>query len=329
MIGSGWIAVVMALGLMLSFCLSGMEAGVFALSRLRVRQRMRSGDERARLLHSYLERPENFLWTILVGNTLASFLVISLGVLVLHGWLLSRPWLFVLALLGVVFCFYTLGDLLPKMLFRTFPNRLCLLLVRPFRLLHVVLGPLVSLLEWFSTRLLRWTGGRTFTGRLFGSRDELRMVMQDTGETFTSDERAMINRVLDLQNITVGQIMLPLSRVVGVDQETPMEEVVRLSRERNFTRFPVWETVAGRRRIAGVLSLKSLLYEDGLERARRAGDYARPALYVGEEVRLEEALQKIQRSGQRLAVVLGRDGREAGIVTLQDILQRMFGEVVL
>ena len=99
MIGSGWIAVVMALGLMLSFCLSGMEAGVFALSRLRVRQRMRSGDERARLLHRYLERPENFLWTILVGNTLASFLVISLGVLVLHGWLLSRPWLFVLALL--------------------------------------------------------------------------------------------------------------------------------------------------------------------------------------------------------------------------------------
>jgi CBS domain containing-hemolysin-like protein len=139
----------------------------------------------------------------------------------------------------------------------------------------------------------------------------------------------MINRVLDLQNLSVGQVMLPLNRVVGVDQETPMEEVLHLSRDRHFTRFPVWETVDGRRRIAGVLSLKTLLYEAGLDHARRAGDYAKPALFVGEAIRLEEALQMIQRSGQRLAVVLGRDGRETGIVTLQDILQRMFGEVEL
>ena len=68
----------------MSFFFSGMESGVFALSRLRIRHRMRSGDPRARLLHRYLENPENFLWTILVGNTLANFVIVGLLVTVLY-----------------------------------------------------------------------------------------------------------------------------------------------------------------------------------------------------------------------------------------------------
>ena len=74
----------------LSFFLSGMEVGVFALSRLRIRHLMRAGNPRARALLGYLERPENFLWTILVGNTLANIGVSSIGVMWLYAWL--RPW---------------------------------------------------------------------------------------------------------------------------------------------------------------------------------------------------------------------------------------------
>src|SRR2546426_4732196 len=78
------IAAVMALSFALSFFMSGMEAGVFALSRLRIRQWMRAGKLRAKVLHGYLERPEDFLWTILVGNTLANFVAVSLAVIALH-----------------------------------------------------------------------------------------------------------------------------------------------------------------------------------------------------------------------------------------------------
>src|SRR5688572_30025435 len=148
--------------LALAFLLSGMEAGVFALSRLRVRQKMRAGRASARLLHGYLERPENFLWTILVGNVLANFAIFGWLFLTLQRWLMGhRLWL-ALAFASGVFLFYMLFDLLPKMLFRTYPNRLCMFSARPFRLVHFALRPLVSLVERISDALLRRHGGKTF-----------------------------------------------------------------------------------------------------------------------------------------------------------------------
>src|ERR1700704_5275618 len=85
MAGHTFVWVLFAISLALSFLLSGMEAGVFALSRLRIRQQMRAGKRSARVLHRYLENPENFLWTILVGNTLANFLILGWLVAVLHA----------------------------------------------------------------------------------------------------------------------------------------------------------------------------------------------------------------------------------------------------
>jgi len=326
----GWLAAsVIVCSLGLSFLLSGMEAGVFALSRLRIRQLMRAGRPSAKVLHGYLEKPEDFLWTILDGNTLANFAAIGLLVLVLHVELGRQPLLFLAAFLAAVFLFYATCDLLPKMLFRTFPNRLCLALAGPFRILHAILAPLVSLLARLSRWLARWTGEQTFTGQMFGNRDELRLVMQESAHGFTSEEKAMINRVLDLQHLTVGQITTPLEKAVTVTTATPMAEVLALGRERKLTRFPVWQEEGGRRRIAGVVSLKTLLYLADVDTNKTAGDYLKPALYLSEGMRLEEALRQIQRSGQRLAIVLGRDQREVGIVSLQDILKFVFGEVSL
>ncbi len=315
--------------LALSFFFSGMEAGVFALSRVRIRQQMRTGKTSARLLHRYLEDPENFLWTILVGNTLANFVALGLIVTELHQRLSLYPAWFVLVFVVIVFLLYAFGDLLPKMLFRLFPNRLCLQLVRPFRFIHLGLSPLVALLEWSSRWLLRWAGGKVFTGHVFGNRDELRLVMQESAQGFTSEERLMINRVLDLQNLTVRQIAIPLAQAVTVTLQTHMKEVLLLCRDRQLTRLPVWEALAEPRRIAGLVSLKELLYHPDLDTDKTVADYVKPALYLDEDLRLEVALRRMQRSGQRLAIVLGRDKRELGIVSLQDVLKVIFGEVTL
>jgi CBS domain containing-hemolysin-like protein len=323
------IAVVMTLSFALSFFMSGMEAGVFALSRLRIRQLVRAGKPRARVLHGYLEKPEDFLWTIMVGNTLANFVAVSLAVITLHQRFGSRPTVCWSIFLVGGFFFYAIGELLPKMLFRAYPNRLCMSLVGPFRLIHATLSPLVALLSRLARGLLRWTGGRTFTGHLFGTREEFRLVMQESAQAFSSEERAMINRVLDLQHLTVDRITVPLEKATVVASQTPMAEVLRLCRERNLTRLPVWQENGDRRRVAGVVSLKTLLYQSDLDANKTAGDYVKPALYLGDEMRAEEALRRMQRSGQRLAIVLGRDQREQGIVSLQDILKFIFGEVSL
>ena len=315
--------------LALSFLLSGMEAGVFALSRLRVRRQMRAGRSSARLLHRFLEQPENFLWTILVGNTLVNFAIFGWLFVTLRAGLLGHQVWLVLAFLVGVFLFYMLFDLLPKMLFRTYPNRLCIVSARPFRVVHFALRPLVALVEWISAGLLRRHGGRTFTGHLFGNREELRQLMQESAQALTTEEHAMINRVLDLQNLTVRQFTTPLEQAVTVDADMPTREVLRLARERGRWRFPVWETRDGAQRIAGLITLDALLYEGTLDGGQPARAYMRPALFLDEDWRLEEALSRMQRSGQRLALVLGPDKRERGLLTLEDILKTLFGEVKL
>ena len=322
-----WLVLAFCLGL--SFLLSGMEAGVFALSRLRVRQQMRAGHASARLLYRYLENPENFLWTILVGNTIVNFVILSWIIPLLQSQF-SNNWLVFVALFAViVFLFYALFDLLPKMFFRAWPNRLCMLAAPPFRFVHLTLRPVVALVEWGSVFLLRWTGGKTFTGRMFGNREELRQVMQESAKGFSSEERAMINRVMDLQSLTIRQIAIPLSLAVTVSAEATVTEALAIGRERGRTRLPVWQTREGQRRIAGLISLQTLLYETSLDVNRPVADFVQPALFLEENLRLEIALRRMQRGGQRLALVLGRDGREIGVVGLEDILKFAFGEVRL
>ena len=315
--------------LIVSFVMSGMEAGVFALSRLRIRQQMRAGRASAKVLHEFLENPENFLWTILVGNTVANLWVLGWLVVLLHHSLQRHPGLFSLLFAVVVFVFFALSDLLPKMLFRNYPTRLCILLARPFRVLHLLLNPLVRIVEWCSDLFLRWRGGKEFTGHLFGNREELRLVMQESSQVLTSEERAMINRVMDLQTLTVRQAMVPLDQAATVTAQTPIPEVLSLGRQRKLTRFPVWETRDGSRRIIGLVSLNSLLYQASLDTTLPVSAYVKPALYLEEDLRLEVALRRMQRGGQRLAIVLSRDRREIGILSLQDVLKVIFGEVSL
>jgi CBS domain containing-hemolysin-like protein len=228
-----------------------------------------------------------------------------------------------------VLLFYAVCELLPKMLFRLYPNRLCLALALPFGALRLLLRPIVAVMAVFTRWLLWWTGGRRFTGHLFGTRDELRLVMQESAQGLTSEERVMINRVLDLQNLNVRQVTIPLESAITVPAEAPVKVLLALGRDKGFSRFPVWRTEAGRRRIAGLVSLRSLLYEGVADESRPAGDFLKPALYLDDDVRLEVALRLMQRSGHRLAIVLGRDRRELGIVCLQDILRVIFGEVRL
>lgn len=311
----------------LSFLFSGMESGVLALNRFRIRHLMRSGNRRAAALNHYLENPEDFLWTILVGNTVANIVLFSIGVLELFYWLGGHRVWWTVAFVAFVFVFYIVCELLPKTLFRRFPNRLTLVLAPPFRFFHMVLAPLVAIAAWFSSGLLRLTGGRAFTGRLFGNREELRLVMQESAQSLTSEERVMINRVLDLQNVRVRHITIPFSEVVTVTDETPMSEVVNLCRERNLTRMPVLRSDT--KRVMGTMDVDAVLYREDLDLTKPASAYVRGALFLPEDLLLEEAMRRMQRTGDRLAIVLDREQRERGIVSLQDILKVIFGEVTL
>ena len=311
--------------LMLSFFMSGMEAGVQVLSPLRIRQWVRTGKPGARGLQKYLDKPENFLWTILVGNTLANFSAVALLVADLQGRFAGRPWPFWSCVLGLFAGLYVFCDLLPKTLFRRFPNRLCLQLVLPFQAVHFALRPLVGVAEWFARLLLQITRGSQFTGRLFGNRDEFRALMQDAEGSLTSTERKLINRVLDLQNATLARLARPLESAVTIDVEAPVERALVLCRESGVSRLPVWQGAGASRRIAGVVLLADLLYRTEAA-SGNVGRHLRPAVFLDEGLRLDEALKRLQRSGGQFAIVVGERGEERGLITLWDILRALFEE---
>jgi putative hemolysin len=155
------------------------------------------------------------------------------------------------------------------------------------------------------------------------------MIMQESAQGLSSEERGMIERVLELQNITVRQIMKPMAQATTLNAIEPVTDALRLCREQQHSRFPVWEQRNGGRRIVGMLNCNELLFLSELELSRPVREFAQPAVYVDEDTRLEVALRRLQRSGHRLAIVLGRDRRETGVIGLQDILEVIFGEVSL
>jgi CBS domain containing-hemolysin-like protein len=322
------IALLLCLGL--SFLLSGMEAGVFALNRLRIRHLARSGKRSAQLLNGFLEKPERFLWTILVGNTLANFLILGWILAELHAFFVGNALMIVALFSVILFVFYTLFDLLPKMVFRAHPNSLCLSAARVFRIIDFLLSPPVRLVEDVSRVILRFGGSQTFTGRLFGNREEMRAIMRESGQALTKEEHVMVNRILDLQNFTVGEVTLPLTQIIMVESKAPLRAAIDLVRvSAQISRLPVWEMRDGQRRIAGLLDVGSLLFRPALDLDKPVAAYMTPAVFVNESTRLEVALRLMQRAGQRMAIVLSRDQKEVGIVALKDIFKVMFGEMKL
>lgn len=322
------IIFVTILGIMLtmgmSFLFSGMEAGLFALSRVRIRQWMRRGNHRAALLHGYLEKPERFLWTILTGNTISNFLLVALLVTALYGrWSLDAT-VFWLLLAAALFLMYVLLDLLPKTLFRRFPNRLCLFMVRPFRWLAIILMPAVAPLTWLAQLL---AGGERRGGLIFGNREELRALMEGAHNPLTTEERTLVNRVLNLQKLTVQRVAVPWEKVRRINENAPAGTARAMLAESGRSRMPVM--AANERDVAGVITVKSLLFRPRVDPAETVRGYMTPALYFDANTRLEEALRQFQHGGHRQAIVVDAAHHPVGVVSLTDILKTIFGEVTL
>jgi putative hemolysin len=323
----GLLVTVLVLGTCVSFLLSGMEAGLFTVRRFRIRFLARKGDGRAIRLQRYLEDPSNFFWTILVGNTLAAWVVIAGVALELEERLEGQPLATVLIIVGVLFVFYIFADFLPKLLFRQWPNRLCLLGVVPFRGLHALLSPLVFVAEQVSRLVFRWKSGHAFSRQVLGSRAELRYAIEESSSSLSSEERAMVNRILDLQRWRVRDVMTPMDDAATLDASGTLGDLLKLVRQRDVSFVPLWRKTESGRRILGVVSLPNILFGGELDRNQSLEALVQPALFINEGTRLDDALRMMQRNRQRLGIVLNRQRTEVGVITLNDILRAMFGEV--
>lgn len=321
------LIIAFVVGLALSFLFSGMESGITCMNKLRIRRQSKKGDRHAEALLRYMEDAEYFLWTILVGNTLANFLIVAPLLIGLRKVMQGNPWVPALMLIVLLLVIYTFCDLLPKMLYRKYPNRLTVISVGPYRLFHWMLSPIVVIVSGLADLFLKIGGGKVLTGRMFSDREEMRRVMKASGQNLSSEERSMIDRVMELQSSPLKHMMVPLQNVVSISAESTIEQAIAQCQETRLVRMPVFDEKQGRKVFLGALNLKPLLYDWECKRHDKVRQHLTGVMHLPEDMTADDALRKMQEAGQRVGLVMNAQKKEVGWVNIRDILKTVFGEV--
>jgi CBS domain containing-hemolysin-like protein len=302
---------------------SAAEMAFIAANRLRLRHLAEEGNTvAARYLESF-RHPERSLSTAMMGVTIAHIIAASVATWALLGWLgHAAPIVVTLVLTPIMLVF---GEIIPKAVAREWATSLILRLYRPLIWASVLLGPFVSLAHAIVSAILRPFGAGRSNTRQFVSREELKALLQlEPGEVdVTSQEAEMIDKIFDLGDTTVREIMVPLVEVVMLPHDaTPSAAIARI-RERGFSRLPIYEH--RETNVVGVVAAMDLLRR-GAE-AGRVAELMRQPYFVPETKRIDDLLREMQRNRVPLAIVVDEYGGSTGIVSLEDVVEQIVGEI--
>jgi putative hemolysin len=299
------------------------EIAMVSANRRRLRHRAEEGHRGAALALRLLSRPEYFLATTLLGAYMAAAantVIITSSLIGLLGQEGELP-----ALLALPPVLLILGEIIPKSIGRQQATILAERLAPPLWIASWIFYPVTLAFAILSRGLLLLTGARK-TGQLpFITREDLHLVVSKSGPEvdLKGKERIFIHRILQFSLRTVKEVMVPLVRVTAIPDTLTVRQALEEFRNTRFSRLPVYH-----RRIdnlIGVLHSFDLLGESNLERPVKA--YMRPVIYVPELKKIDRLLAEMQREGTHLAVVVDEYGGAVGIVTIEDLLEEIVGEI--
>ena len=304
---------------------SSSETGMLSLNRYRLRHRAREGHRGARRAIDLLARPDRLLGTILVGNNFVNILASSIAtVIAVQLWGEAG---IAIATLGVTLLLLIFGEIAPKTFAALHPETVAYPVSLPLAALQKVLYPVVALLGWISNGLLRLAGIDPTAKRSDSlSSEELRSVVRESGSDLPLNRQSMLLGILDLERVTVDDIMIPRNEVAGIDLEDDLETIIGQLRTTSHTRLPVFrkdinqiEGIIHMRHIARLLSHDQLTRDSLLEACS-------PPYFVPENTPLSTQLLNFQKQKRRIGIVVDEYGDVMGIVTLEDILEEIVGE---
>jgi CBS domain containing-hemolysin-like protein len=280
------------------------------------------------MLGELLGNRDRLLALTLTGTNLATVVAAVLLTSFLHQ---IRPHLVYLAPFILTPITLVLGEWIPKLLTLGNPHAFALFAARPLRLLATVLAPLLGAETVLSRLLRRLAGVPADAGSVFLSREDLARLMRrrpgDASEqppdAILPGEQLMISRIFRFSQADARKAMVPLVGVDAVPEETSLAAVIETVRREGFSRIPVF-----RRRITdivGVVHVFDLLQAPDL--SRPVSDVMRPVSYFPESMPLDEVLVAMQRTGENLAVIVDEYGGSAGILTLEDLIEEIVGNI--
>jgi Mg2+/Co2+ transporter CorB len=322
------IVIVVCLGL--SFFFSGSETALTAFSRARMLRMEKTGNWRAALVNRLLDTRERLIGAILTGNNVANIAASSLTTGLLLNWFGDVGVLYATMIMTVVVVVFT--EVLPKTVAINAPDRIALLVARPIAWIVRVLGPLLVGVEVLVRWILRLFGFRVGVDRGFlSAHEELRgavdLLHHEGG--VEKQDRDMLSGLLDLRDLTVSDVMVHRTEMVTVCADDPPEQVVKAVLEAEVTRIPLWRSKP--ENIIGILHAKDLLrtiQASGGDLAKiDVTVIARPPWFVPDIRPLSEQLKAFRRRKTHFALVVDEYGEVMGLVTLEDILEEIVGDI--
>lgn len=310
----------------LSAFFSSSETGMMSINRYRLNHQAKSGERPAQRVLQMLKRPDRLLGMILIGNNLVNNLAASIATVIAIHYLgeVSGPAVATLVLTIVILIF---GEVTPKTYAAIKPAHIAypasLVLAPLLKLLY----PLVWLVNAISNGLLRLLGVKNIEGSAEDlTRDELRTVVHEAGAMIPRRHQAMLLSILDLENVTVNDIMVPRHEIDGIDLDDDLESILAQLRASQHTRLPVYKGDINN--IIGILHLRNaarFLSKPEVTKAAIVQE-AREPYFMPESTPLHTQLLNFQQQKRRIGIVVDEYGDVDGLVTLEDILEEIVGE---
>ena len=318
------------------------EIALLSLNEKKLRKAAEDGDKKAEKLLKIVELPTNFLSTIQVGITLAGFLgsafaadsfsgrladwLVSLGVTFVPAEVVEK---FALVLITLILSYFTLvfGELVPKRVAMKNPEKVANFTSGVIRVLSIVLRPIIGFLSVSTTLVLRLFGINPHENEENVTEEDIRL-MVDVGEengAIETGEKEMIENIFEFNNFTAADLMVHRTGVTALQADEDFDEIVRIIVESGLSRFPVYEDDIDS--IIGILSTRKVLLNLRSENPKPIRELIYSAYLVPETVRADVLLRDMQQKKIHMAIVVDEYGGTSGIVTMEDLLEEIVGNI--
>jgi putative hemolysin len=325
---------------------SASEIAVISVPKLRLKQLVEDGNQTAQVLFNLADDSSRFLATIQIGVTMMGFLASATAAVRLGAGLadlikrIPLPGIeniaegLAVAIITIVLALITLvlGELVPKSIGLAHSERIALLVARPIDFLARLAGPLVRFLVWITNLIAKPFGGRPRRGMPIVTEEEIKTLVDagEEGGVIEEEEKEMIYSIFEYGDTVAREVMVPRMDVLAIDVGTPLLDAMDAVIHHTHSRVPVYQE--GIDNVLGILYAKDLLkvlHEKGRAGANevRVADILRPAAFTPESKKVSELFEEMQKRRIHMAIVIDEYGGTAGIVTIEDILEEIVGEI--
>lgn len=317
--------------ILLSGFFSAAETALMSLSKIRLKHMVESNVKNASKIEELLDRPDKMLGSILLGNNAVNIAATSVATaLVILLFPNGRGGVaFVTAVMTVLILVF--GEITPKSLAVEYTEKISLFVVRPILFLSKLFSPLIFLLTKITAFIIRLFGGEVNTKKPFITTEELRTLVDVSSQEgiLEHDEKEMIYNIFEFSDLRIKDVMVQRMDMLSVPIDATYSEVIEMFNSKKFSRLPVYDDTIDN--IVGILYSKDLFFKDVTDGISpdefSVKDYMREPFNTFEFIKINDFFKQMQGNRNHLAIVLDEYGGVAGLVTMEDIVESIFGEI--